>query len=215
MPRKVDSHPGLWRLQRAMCLVVGLVVRVFFGLRVRNTPRLDGAFLLAPNHLSFLDPLILQLALPRHVTYLMDGPIYRNKTMNWFYRFWGVIPIPSSQRSVGALKEALRAVRKGEVVGIFPEGRISVDGKLQPGQGGVSVLMQKAAVPVVPVAIFGTRNVLPRAADFPRAGRLMVVYGEPIFPIDDSGDRRAAAEELKNKVMAAIAALQERWQPQL
>ncbi len=216
MATKLATHPILWRFQRLMCITVGMVVRAFYGLRVRNAPRIEGPFILAPNHASFLDPIILQLAVRRHVTFLMDGPIYRHPVFNWFYRFWGAIPVPAARRAAaGAIKDAMRAVQAGEIVGIFPEGRISPDGRLGPGRAGVAMLMQRTSIPVVPVAIFGAREILPREADFPRAGRLLVVFGAPIPPESAEGeDRKVAAERLKDEVMRAIADLQERWAPQ-
>ncbi|MCB9833543.1 MAG: 1-acyl-sn-glycerol-3-phosphate acyltransferase [Planctomycetes bacterium] len=213
MATKLAIHPLLIPIQRLMCLTVGLVVRTLYGLRAINVPRVEGALILAPNHTSFLDPILLQLALPKHVTFLMDGPIYRHPALNWFYRFWGAIPVPASRRAAaGAIKDAMRAADAGELIGIFPEGRISPDGKLGEGRAGVALLMQRTGVPVVPVAIFGAREVLPRQADFPRCGRFLVVFGEPIHLEDGAeDDRKETADRLKDEVMRGIADLQARW----
>ena len=186
-------------------------MRALFGLREINSPRLEGSYILAPNHTSFIDPLVVQLTHRRHVTFLMDGPIFRQPAMNWFFRFWGAIPIPAARVVAGALKSALKTIRSGEVVAIFPEGRISPDGSLKDGKAGVAMLMLKARVPVVPVAIFGTRGVLPRWARFPRPGRVLVVYGEPIPPTLDPEDKKDAARELAAQVMESISGLQARF----
>ena len=196
-----------WAFQRGLCLFVGLVFRVLFGLRGIDRPRLDGAYVLAPNHASFLDPMILQFVFPRHVTYLMDKALYELPMLRWFYRFWNVVPVPERGSALGAMKGALKTIRSGGIVGIFPEGRITRDGNLQRGQAGVGILMLKAKVPVVPVAIIGTYKVLPRGARFPRPGRLKIVFGEPIQPMKDVTDAKAAARELADRVMADIARL--------
>ncbi len=142
---------------------------------------------------------------------MMDAGIFRVRLMNWFFKFWGAIPVSTTGRSAaGAMKTALGAARGGELLGVFPEGRISLDGKLQEGRGGVSVLMQRAGVPVVPVAIIGAFEVLPKSARFPRFGTIKVVWGEPIHvSVNNTFDRREAADELRNQVMGAIKDLQD------
>jgi 1-acyl-sn-glycerol-3-phosphate acyltransferase len=132
--------------------------------------------------------------------------------MNWFFRFWGAIPVSTTGRSAaGAMKRALTAARSGELLGVFPEGRISLDGALQEGRAGVSVLMQRADVPVVPVAIIGAFEVLPKPARFPRPGWIKVVWGEPIHLSQGDGeDRREAARQLRDQVMTSIKELQDR-----
>ncbi len=191
-----------------MVAAARLVFRVLFGFRVVNPPALAPPYILAPNHVSFLDPIVVQLAHPRHVTFLMTETIYRVRTLRWFFRFWEAIPVPEDRAPGEALKTAFRAIRRGEVVGIYPEGQISPDGRLQEGKQGVAMIMSRTGVPVVPVAILGTYEVLPRRARFPRPGRIRVVFGDPIFPSDASTDRKAAARALSSRVMEAIAALQ-------
>jgi 1-acyl-sn-glycerol-3-phosphate acyltransferase len=156
---------------------VEFVVRLFFWLSVENRPKLAGAYILAPNHTSFLDPIVLQCAMHRHITFIIDAAIFRVKPFNWVYRLWNALPVTAGGSAKGALKGALHAVEKGEVIGIFPEGQISKTGELLPGMAGVALLMKRAQVPVVPVAIFGAFKILPRHASFPRPGRLRVVFG--------------------------------------
>lgn len=197
-----------------MCLPTAWVLRLLFGLRAVNVPRLDGAFILAPNHLSYMDPMVVQVTFPRHVTFLMAGHIFRVRRLSWFYRFWRAIPLDEGRVVAGAMKSALGAARAGQVVGIFPEGRISEEGVLQRGREGVATLMQRARVPVVPVAIIGTYGVLPKRARLPRPGRIRVVYGDPIDPSEIAAeDRKEAAAELKDRVMTAIAQLLEQHRP--
>lgn len=185
-------------------------LQLFFGLRADNVPRVDGPCILAPNHVSYLDPIVVQLTFPRHITFLMAGHIFRYRWLRWFYSFWGAIPLDEGRVVAGAMKSALGAARSGHVVGIFPEGRISESGVLQDGREGVATLMQRARVPVVPVAILGTYQVLPKHARFPRRGRLRVAYGEPItLETVEGEDRKAAARRLRDRVMEAIAALLE------
>jgi 1-acyl-sn-glycerol-3-phosphate acyltransferase len=176
-------------------------------LRVENVPDLErrGPVILAPNHSSFLDPVVLQLVSPVHLNFLMTEVFYRVRWQAWLYRLWGAIPIPEEGSAAGALKRALGVIRSGDPVVIFPEGRISPDGYLQEGRGGVVTLISRARVPVIPVAILGTHRVLPRSARLPRPGRIVVRFGEPIVPEAIPRGRRAA--EYLERIMDALAEL--------
>lgn len=204
---RARTGPPLWKraLRRFFSTSVLCVMKVFFLLRVENRPKLDGPFILAPNHTSFLDPALLQCIFPRHITFVIDDRIYRMRALNWLYRLWNALPVVAGGSAIAAMKGALLAVKRGEVVGIFPEGRIADDGKLQEGMAGIAVLMQRTRVPIVPVAIIGAYRVLPRHAAFPRPGRLKVVFGEPIPPDADAASRDHAAT--MKRVMDAIAEL--------
>jgi 1-acyl-sn-glycerol-3-phosphate acyltransferase len=201
-PFRVHFMRGLLRYS------VEFVVRLFFWLSVENRPKLAGAYILAPNHTSFLDPIVLQCAMHRHITFIIDAAIFRVKPFNWVYRLWNALPVTAGGSAKGALKGALHAVENGEVIGIFPEGQISKTGELLPGMAGVALLMKRAQVPVVPVAIFGAFKILPRHASFPRPGRLRVVFGEPIQPTIDADDAKEKTAEFRDRIMHAIAELQ-------
>jgi 1-acyl-sn-glycerol-3-phosphate acyltransferase len=193
--------------QRAISGFFRMMLRTLYGLRTLDLPRLEGAYIVAPNHASFMDPMILQVAMDRQVTFIMDAARFYQPGLTWLYRLWGAIPLPEGGSATGAIKLALAAVERGEIVGIFPEGRISRDGKLQEGQAGVALLLQKSGVPVVPAAILGAYEILPRHATFPRPGRLLVAFGRPIEP-QAAGAKKDGARALKDRVMKDIAELQ-------
>lgn len=207
IPFRVRFMRGLLRYS------VEFFIRLFFWLSVENRPKLAGAYILAPNHTSFLDPIVLQCAMNRHITFIIDAGIFRVKPFNWVYRLWNALPVTAGGSAKGALKGALQAVEKGEVIGIFPEGQISKTGELLPGMAGVALLMKRAQVPVIPVAIFGAFKILPRHASFPRPGRLRVVFGEPIQPTIDAADAKEKTAEFRDRIMNAIAELQKKHAP--
>ena len=185
------------------------LARVFIGPEVSNAPdwkKLGGA-ILAPNHNSFLDPVVVQTAIPHPVRFMMTEGIYRKPAMRWFFDLWDTIPVPDGDAvKVSAMKEALRVVRGGKPLVIFPEGGISHDGRLQPGQPGVVALMMRARVPVIPVAILGTYEVLPYRANFIRAGRVKLRFGEPIPPPAE-GLERQGVRAYAAQIMDAIHAM--------
>jgi 1-acyl-sn-glycerol-3-phosphate acyltransferase len=185
------------------------LMRTFFGPEIENPPdwkRVDGV-IFAPNHNSYLDPIVFQSAVPRPVRFMMTETIYRIRGIRWFFDLWDTIPVPDGEAvKASAIKEALRTVRSGHPLVIFPEGGISRDGLLQPGQPGVAALMSRARVPVIPVAILGTYEVLPFHANFPRAGRVTVRFGEPIAAPADDLDREGQRAHAQ-RIMDAIHAL--------
>ncbi len=185
------------------------LLRLFFGAVFENPPdwKALGPVIFAPNHTSYLDPLFVQAASPRHLRFMMTETIYRIPAICWFFKLWDAIPVPDGDAvKVAAMKDALRAIRSGEPLVIFPEGGISRDGYLKSGNPGVVSLMVRAKVKVIPVAILGAYQILPFRANFPRAGRVRVRFGEPISPpsedLDREGIRKFAAT-----IMDAIHAL--------
>lgn len=182
-------------------------MRIFIKLRIENHPDFEqlSPFILAPNHTSFCDPPVFQWACSHHVTFLMTEIIYRQRLSRWVFRLWEAIPVPEGRNAAVAIKGALEALKRGRPVVIFPEGRISNDGCLNEGRGGIAILLAKARVPVIPVAILGAFEVLPRHRRWPRRGTITVRFGEPILPPGDGAevDPRAFA----STIMDAIAAL--------
>ena len=187
---------------------LSLLLRLVAAVRVENLPdfRALGPVILAPNHTSYLDPPLLQQAVPWHVTFLMTETIYRHPRFNWFFRFWGTLPVPESGRAVSAIRGAVAALADGRPVVIFPEGRIAEDGFLQDAQAGVVLLMVKAGVPVIPVGLNGIYAVLPKHARWPRRGRVTVRFGEPLHPPSGPLDRDAM-QQFARTIMDAIARL--------
>lgn len=189
--------------------VITSYFRVFYALKIENQPdwRSMGPVVFAPNHVSFTDPLFMQAAWPPHLVFLMTESIFRLKAIHWFFKFWGAIPVPDGEAvKASSIKDALKAIRSGKPVVIFPEGMISTDGKLNPGNPGVAALMARARVPVIPVAILGSYDVLPKRANFPRIAQVVVRFGPPIHPPEGELDREGL-RRFSETVMAAIAAL--------
>ena len=179
----------------------------FFTVEVENRPdfRGMGPVVLAPNHVSYLDPPVLQWACDEHVTFLMTEAIYRIPLARFFFKAWGAIPVPEGRNAAQALKDGIRAIKSGRPVAIFPEGHISTDGNLKRGRGGVVTLIARGQVPVIPVAILGTFHVLPRHRKWPRHGHVVVRFGKPI-PAPGKLSREQVPV-FAEKIMDAIADL--------
>lgn len=179
-------------------VIASLLVRF----RAENVPDLAhlGPVVLAPNHCSYLDPVVLQMSTRVHLNFLMTETIFRIRWIRWFFELWGAIPLPEQGSAAGAMKRALRVMRSGRPVVIYPEGRISDDGFLNEGRGGVVTLLMRARVPVIPVAILGTFGRLPRGARFIRPGPVTVRFGHPMAPPGRDDDEDAYLERLMREI---------------
>lgn len=148
------------------------ILRLVYRVRVEgrdNVPR-HGPVILASNHQSFIDSIFLPLCVRRRVTFVAKAEYFESWKTAWFFRAVGMIPLkrgggPASQRALAAAKEVLDA---GGVLGIYPEGTRSPDGRLYRGHTGVARLAMQCHAPVIPVAQFGTAAVQPIGAMVPK-----------------------------------------------
>jgi 1-acyl-sn-glycerol-3-phosphate acyltransferase len=184
-----------------------LIFRTLFRLRLADTRSLpDGPVILAANHRSFLDPLLLGSAVDRPITYMMHGRYYDKPALNWFFRACRCIVVDDDSDNRSALRQARQVLERGEVVGIFPEGHISPDGLLQPAQPGIAWLARKSAAPVFPVHLGGTREALCKGSRRLRLARLSVSMGDPLR-VEAWAEGRSGNEAFTEAIMDAIAAL--------
>lgn len=170
-----------------------------------------GGVLLASNHLSFLDSVLLMYALPRRVTFLGKAEYMTSPATRVLFPRAGMIPVDRSGRSIQqSLGFAGDLLDDGEIVGIFPEGTRSRDGRLHRGHTGAAHLALKGRVPIVPVGITGTDLAQPPGARVPRRGAPITLrFGAPIDPGRWVTRRLTAStkRELTDELMDAIAAL--------
>jgi acyl-[acyl-carrier-protein]-phospholipid O-acyltransferase/long-chain-fatty-acid--[acyl-carrier-protein] ligase len=133
-------------------LALGLIGRSLYRVNpvgLENLPATGGVLLL-PNHISYVDAVILQLACPRPIRFLVYDQIYQRGFLNWGLRLLGAIPI-SPKKARAAIETAVDALAHGEVVCLFPEGSLSRTATLQKLNRGYELIARKAHAPVVPV----------------------------------------------------------------
>ncbi|MFC1657245.1 lysophospholipid acyltransferase family protein [Candidatus Moduliflexota bacterium] len=187
------------------------LLNIFFRLRgegLENIPA-AGPFILAANHVSYLDPLVLGATCPRPVHFIMLQEFWEKPVIGWIARKSGSFPVDQQGSAAGALRRALGVLRSGKVLGIFPEGGRSTDGSLQRGKGGAALLVMKAGVPLLPAAIVGADRALPKGRAFPRPARIIVRYGRPITvpPPSSPDQKREFLDTITARVMEAIGQL--------
>jgi 1-acyl-sn-glycerol-3-phosphate acyltransferase len=180
---------------------------------VENVPT-SGAAILASNHLSFSDSIFLPLQCPRPVVFLAKSEYFTGKGIKGFFvklffTSTGQLPIDRSggKASEAALNTGLGVLEQGQLLGIYPEGTRSPDGRLYRGRTGIARMALEAKVPVIPVAMIDTEKVQPIGTRLPRVRRVGIVYGKPLdFSRFDGmeGDRivlRAVADEIMYELM--------------
>jgi 1-acyl-sn-glycerol-3-phosphate acyltransferase len=191
-------------------LVGRLLFALWFRFRVRGRPDPfpEGPLVVAANHVSFLDPVALGAALHRPITFLITSEVARRALFRPWVWIFDCIVVEANLKNVEALREALKVLRGGGVVGIFPEGAISDSGRIGEGQLGVASLLLQGGAPVLCAGIVGTREALPRGGGFPKRGALEVRFGALVSPPERVGTQpaREARRALRDQVMAGIAA---------
>ena len=187
--------------------ILWVFFKICFRYKVRyswNVPK-KGPFIIASNHLSFLDPAATGFITGRQVCFLARADLFDNIFFNWWGKSVGAIPISRSRFDLGAIKGSLKRLNEGYIVALFPEGTRSKDGSIQDPKGGVGFLAAKAGVPVVPILIKGSDRVLPKHAVMVRLKPIEVRVAEPIEPkmfLQKNGEcnYQALSEEVMNRI---------------
>jgi 1-acyl-sn-glycerol-3-phosphate acyltransferase len=198
-------------------LVVGLIFRVLWRPRVEgleNVPA-NGPVIIASNHLSFIDSVVIPLAVPRRVRFLAKAEYFtgrglRGRGTALFFHLIDAVPVErtGNRDSMRSLESALAVLREGTAFGIYPEGTRSRDGRLYRGRTGVGWLALTSGAPVVPVTLTGTDRVQPVGARGVRIAPVRVRFGRPVDPTAYAGlPAGRARRELTDEVMERIAAL--------
>jgi 1-acyl-sn-glycerol-3-phosphate acyltransferase len=170
-------------------LVAGPLLKTVFRPWVTgldNIPK-SGGVILASNHLSFIDSVFLPLVIDRRIFFLAKSDYFLGKGLKGFFtkafmNGTGMLPIDRSggKASEASLNTGLRVLHEGEVLGIYPEGTRSPDGKMYRGRTGVARMILEGDVPVVPVAMIDTEKVMPIGSRIPKVQRIGIVIGEPL-----------------------------------
>jgi len=203
-------------------LISRLILRPLFLLIFRphvvgreNVPA-TGPFIIASNHLSFIDSMAIPLMSPRRVGYLAKAEYFTGTGIKgWLTKTWftalGALPVERQTHRAAqeSLDTAMTVLRAGGGFGIYPEGTRSRDGRLARGKTGVAWLALTADCPVVPVGITGTDRIQPVGASWPRPHRFTVSFGKPMtFPEHQgkAGSNRSR-REVTDRIMTEIAEL--------
>lgn len=164
-----------------------IVLRIFFGLRfgleVRGQEHVPkrGPFIVACNHISFLDPPVIGTSCPRRLRFMARADLFGHPWLGTYLRAVGVMPVKRDEADLAAMRRALAFLERGEGVAIFPEGTRQVSGRLGAAKRGVGLLAEAARAPIVPALIQGSRDALPPDATKLGKAKIRVAFG-PLIP---------------------------------
>lgn len=215
------TNYGFFRALRKVwdALFHGPLFRLFTKLEVtglENISLQQGPVIFVANHLSYLDHVAVMFALPAEVRYATSTAAWEEFFFGDYHgtdRFWrrlsyeyatvmfNLFPLPQSTGFSGSLEYMGRLVDRGFNILIFPEGGHSLDGKMQPFQMGLGIMARELNIPVIPIKISGTDQILPHEVTFPKQGRVQVIFGEPLrFSMEEPAEivelTRQAVERL-------------------
>lgn len=187
-----------------------LVAAPVFRFRVEGREKLPArgpAVVVAP-HRSWLDPPAVGAAYPRPVRFLILRKVYERRAARWFFRLMGSLPVaPGKGGSLTGFRGALRCLRAGEVVGIFPEGRVVRHGSSPQIHPGAALLAVRSGAPVIPVEIHGSADAWPNDSRWPRPAAVRVRFRDPLPPPERRD--REAMEAMQRKIEALMRNLDE------
>jgi len=186
-------------------------VQLYLGLTregLEHLPR-QGPAIVVSNHVSYIDSILLGTASPRPIHFIVLQWMYDLLLIRWFYWGMGTIPVRADGQDSKGIKRALRVLSGGRVLGVFPEGSRSADGRVQETRPGAALIAALSGAPVVPAYIDGARNSLPVGGRFPLPARIHVRFGPPLrFPKKGPDRDREALKRFAQAVEEAIRRLE-------
>ena len=165
-----------------------------------------GPAILVCNHVSGLDPMLVQAGCRRMIVWMMAKEYYDMKSLRWFYESIDAIPVARSGRDTAATRAALRALSNGRVLGIFPEGRIEPDRDLLPFQTGMAMMAIKTGVSVYPAYLDGTQRGKEMVPAILQPNRVRLGFGEPLS-FNGMGTSKEELEQATARIRDAVLVL--------
>jgi long-chain acyl-CoA synthetase len=210
-----DRSPVRSSTTRASLVLGRMISRLLFRTRIigaENLPLRGRPYIIAPNHVSFLDPLLLGVSFPwevaRDACYLGWSDYFRSGSGRRFARRYHIFPVDVGRNLVRALQLGAASLALGRILVVFPEGERSLDGRLQEFKRGTALLTRHTGAPVVPAAILGAFEAWPRGRSLPRPGQIQLVFGPPVdFRESFTDDAEADVERINGELRGKIADL--------
>lgn len=183
-----------------------LVFKIYFFFANRitlegteNIPE-KGGLVLCSNHIHWLDPILIGICVKRKIYFMAKAELFKNKFFAFIIRNINAFPVKRGTADISAIKRSLSIIKNGDILGIFPEGTRSKNGKLLPAEPGASVIALKTKAPIIPVRVQGSYSF---------RGNLRVTIGKPILFEEYIGKKLSGEEinSISQRIMAEIGRL--------
>jgi len=189
-----------------------ILFRIFWKIEITGSDNIPkkGSLIVAPNHVSYFDPVIVGASMKRKVHFIAKKEVFNTVLGNLFFRQLNAFPVDRDKVDMNALKNALNILQQGEILGIFPEGTRSMDGELKEFKLGIIKIAIKTGAPILPVGIIGVHKIYPRGNKFPTLfkHKIIVHFGSPICfstqKIKDKIYQKESLNELSQKIKELI-----------
>lgn len=189
--------------------IFNILIRIFWPVKVKgeNIYDYNPPFILAANHVSYMDPVILAITVPRPISFIAKKEVFEIPILSCIFKRIGVIPVDRKSINQTAVRKSLNILNEGNILGIFPEGTRSSSGELLDLNIGMIKIALQTNVPIIPVGLYGTHEIYPPQTKFPALFKKQTIctyFGKPIFLDTDkkkdigySGD---ALLKIKNEI---------------
>lgn len=184
-------------------LITWLILRTVFRLRITGEKiPLDGGIIVAANHNSYLDPIVVGLCSKRTVSFMAKEELFKVPVLRWIIVQLTTIPVKRGETDIKSIKVVINLLKEGRQIGIFPEGTRKKDSGQSPLFRGVGLIAQKAGAPVYPVTITGTDKIITKGIIPIRFPKIKVTINEPIMP--DQYEGKSGQIDISKLAMASI-----------
>lgn len=189
--------------------IFNIFIRIFWPVKVKgeNNSHYKPPFILAANHVSYMDPIILAITVPVPISFIAKKEVFEIPILSCIFKRIGVIPVDRKNINPTAVRKSINILNEGKILGIFPEGTRSSNGELMDLNIGMIKIAMQTNVPIMPVGLYGTREIYPPQAKFPALFKKQTIcsyFGKPIFlDVDkkkDAGYAEVALLKIKNKI---------------
>jgi 1-acyl-sn-glycerol-3-phosphate acyltransferase len=175
---------------------------------LENVPK-SGGVLLVANHQSYLDPVLVAVRLYRPVSFLAKSELFENPFLAGLIRLLKAFPVRQGEGDVGAVKEVIRRLGEGYALNIYPEGTRTITGDIEPLEKGIALVIRRANVPVVPVAIHGSFEAWPKGSAIFHPHPIRLKYGKPMNFTGKKADQ--IVRELEAEMKRLLAELRGKY----
>jgi 1-acyl-sn-glycerol-3-phosphate acyltransferase len=190
--------------------IVYLLFKIFFRLEVSGAEMVPekGGVIIAANHVSFLDPPFLGVVLKRRATFIAKRYLFSVPIIGHIVKLYS-IPVDAGRTRPSTIKEAVRRLKRGELIVIFPEGGINLNGRFIDAKRGIGLIASISGVSIVPAFIDGTQRALPVGSRFLRPAKIELSFGQPL-KLEENEDEKEFEERICRDIMDKIMELGDR-----